>query len=102
MRTIDEYMKLPYKAEVTPDMDEGGFVASYPELVGCVTCGETMEKALANLLDAKKAWLEAAIEDGLEIPSLKARMFIRGSSSFVFQKACTNHWLSIPRPRASA
>jgi len=68
MRTIDEYMKLPYKAEVTPDMDEGGFVASYPELVGCVTCGETMEKALANLLDAKKAWLEAAIEDGLEIP----------------------------------
>ena len=68
MRTIEEYMKLPYKVEVIPDVDEGGFVASYPELVGYISCGDTMEAAIANLLDAKKAWLEAAIEDGLEIP----------------------------------
>lgn len=68
MRTIEEYMKLPYKVEVIPDIDEGGFVASYPELAGCISCGDTMESAIANLLDAKKAWLEAAIEDGVEIP----------------------------------
>ena len=68
MRTIDEYMKLPYKVEVIPDLDEGGYVASYPELVGCITCGDTMESAVANLEDAKRVWLEAAIEDGLEIP----------------------------------
>ena len=30
MRTIGEYMKLPYKMEITPDIDEGGFVVSYP------------------------------------------------------------------------
>ena len=29
--------------------------------------GETVESAVANALDAKKAWLEAAIEDGIEI-----------------------------------
>jgi predicted RNase H-like HicB family nuclease len=68
MRTIDEYMKLPYKVEVIPDLDEGGYVASHPELVGCITCGDTMESAVANLEDAKRVWLVAAIEDGLEIP----------------------------------
>lgn len=68
MRTIDEYMRLPYKAEIIADLDEGGYVASYPELVGCITCGATMESAVANLEDAKRAWLEAAIEEGLEIP----------------------------------
>ena len=26
-----------------------------------------MERAVANALDAKKAWLEAAVEDGVEI-----------------------------------
>lgn len=68
MRTIEEYMELPYKVEIVPDTDEGGYVASVPELVGCITCGETPEAAIANLTDAKRAWLLAAMEDGIEIP----------------------------------
>ena len=32
---------------------KGGFVAFYPDLPGCITCGETIESALANALDAK-------------------------------------------------
>ena len=67
MKTIEEYMKLPYRLELIPDTDEGGYVASYPELPGCLTCGETMESAIANATDAKRAWLEAAIADGVEI-----------------------------------
>ena len=31
-----------------------------PELPGCITCGETIESAVANALDAKRAWLETA------------------------------------------
>ena len=42
-------------------------LVSYPDLPGCITCGETVESAVANALDAKKAWLEAALEDGVEI-----------------------------------
>jgi predicted RNase H-like HicB family nuclease len=53
--------------EIVEDKDEGGFVASYPELPGCITCGETIEAAAANALDAKKAWLEAAISENIEI-----------------------------------
>ena len=44
---------------------------SFPKLPGCITCGQTLENALANALDAKKAWLEAALEDGLVIQEPK-------------------------------
>ena len=67
MKTVEEYMKLPYTIELTPDTDEGGFVASYPDLPGCLSIGDTAEEAVANAIDAKRAWLEAALEDGVEI-----------------------------------
>lgn len=68
MKTLNEYLKMPYRMEVVEDPEEGGFVVSYPDLPGCVTCGETMESAIANAKDAKRAWLEAALEDGIKIP----------------------------------
>ncbi len=56
MKTVNEYMKI------VEDKDEGGFVASYPDLPGCITCSETIEGAAANAIDAKKAWIEVALE----------------------------------------
>lgn len=67
MKTLNEYMALPYKMEIVEDKEEGGFVVSFPDLPGCITCGETVESAVANAMDAKKAWLEAALEEGLTI-----------------------------------
>lgn len=67
MRTIEEYMKLPYKMEIVPDKDEGGFVVSFLELPGCLTSGETIEQAYQNAEDAKLAWFTAALEGGVEI-----------------------------------
>lgn len=67
MRTIEDYMAMPYRMEIVEDSDEGGFVASYPDLPGCISCGETVEAAAANTQDAKRAWLEAAMEDGIAI-----------------------------------
>lgn len=64
MKTIEDYLRMNYTMEVIEDPTEGGFVVSFPELPGCLTCGQTLENALANALDAKKAWLEAALEDG--------------------------------------
>ncbi|MGN1143522.1 MAG: type II toxin-antitoxin system HicB family antitoxin [Anaerovoracaceae bacterium] len=68
MKTIEEYLALPYKMEIVPDFDEGGYAVSWPELPGCVTCGETLEQAVRNAEDAKYTWLETAIEEGVEIP----------------------------------
>ena len=67
MKTLDYYMKLPYRMEIVPDTDEGGYAVSFPELPGCLSCGETIAVAFANAEDAKKAWLEAAIEEGIPI-----------------------------------
>ena len=67
MKTLNDYMAMSYRMEIVEDKDEGGFVVSYPDLPGCITCGETVESVVANALDAKKAWLEAALEDGVEI-----------------------------------
>lgn len=67
MKKLKDYMKMNYRMEIIEDEDEGGYVVSYPDLPGCITCGETVESAVKNALDAKKVWLEAAIEEGIEI-----------------------------------
>ena len=67
MRTLNDYMAMSYRMEIVEDKDEGGFVVSYPDLPGCITCGETVEDAIRLALDAKKVWIEAAFEDGIEI-----------------------------------
>lgn len=67
MKTLNEYISMPYRMEIVEDKDEGGFVVSYPDLPGCITCGDTIESAVENVLNAKREWLEAAIEEGIEI-----------------------------------
>ena len=67
MKTIDDYMKKAYRMDIVEDKDEGGFIVTYPDLPGCISCGETIESAVANAIDAKEVWLEAAIEEGIEI-----------------------------------
>lgn len=64
MKTLNEYLSLPYRMELTPDPDEGGYVVSFADLPGCLSTGETLDEAVTNAEDAKKAWLIAAIEQG--------------------------------------
>ncbi len=68
MRTIDEYMRLPYPMELIPDTDEGGFVVSFPDLKGCLTMGKTAAEAIANAEDAKREWFASALEENMAIP----------------------------------
>ena len=67
-KTIEYYSSLPYRLEIIPDNEEGGYGARYPELPGCITCGETLDSVARNAEDAKREWLLAAIEDGIDIP----------------------------------
>ena len=67
MKTLEDYMNMSYRMEIVEDKDEGGFVVSFPDLPGCITCGETIESAVVNAEDAKRSWLEAALEDGIII-----------------------------------
>lgn len=67
-KDISYYMSLEYQMNIIPDYDEGGYTVYFPELTGCVTCGESIQEAIENALDAKKTWFEACIEDGITIP----------------------------------
>ena len=67
MKSLNDYLTMNYRMEIIEDRDEGGYVVLFSDLPGCITCGDTLESAVVNALDAKKAWLEAAMEDGIEI-----------------------------------
>lgn len=67
MKNLNDYMALPYRMEIIEDTNEGGYVISFPDLPGCISCGNTIDSAVSNAQDAKREWLTAAIEDGIEI-----------------------------------
>ncbi|MEO6610324.1 MAG: type II toxin-antitoxin system HicB family antitoxin [Aestuariivirga sp.] len=62
--------RLSYPVVVQPlkDEDGGGFIATAPDLPGCMSDGETPEEALKNVQDAIAAWIEAANDMGRKIP----------------------------------
>lgn len=68
MKSLEYYMSLNYRIEIIEDKTEGGYVLSIPELKGCITCSDQLEKGMKMLEDAKKQWFEAALESGYEIP----------------------------------
>ena len=59
-----------YEIIIAPlaDEDGGGYLATVPELPGCMSDGETQEEALANVKDAIMAWLATAERLGHAIP----------------------------------
>lgn len=65
---LEDYLKLNYRLEFVPDEEEGGYAAYFPELPGCITMGDTIEEAATNAVEAKRVWLEAALEDNIPIP----------------------------------
>lgn len=68
MRTLEEYMALNYRLEVQKDENEGGYVMSFPELPGCISCADRQDEVLKLAEDAKREWITAAMEEEIEIP----------------------------------
>ncbi len=57
-----------YSIFIQYDRQDKIFIASIPELKGCIAHGETREEALKEIEIAKNLWIECALEDGEEIP----------------------------------
>ena len=66
-KNLDYYAALPYDIVVTSS-PEGGYVATIPDLPGCITQGETRLEVLEMIEDAQRCWLAAELEDDEEIP----------------------------------
>ncbi len=58
-----------YHINIFYSEQDGCYVADIPDLACCSAFGETAEEALAAVLRAKAAWLEAAKAEGKPIPA---------------------------------
>ena len=67
MKNLDYYTKLKYPFILEQDED-GSYFIEYPDLPGCMTCGATIEEALKMGEDAKKCWINSALQDGDFVP----------------------------------
>jgi len=61
-------LEYPIVVEPLPAEDGGGFIATVPNLPGCMSDGETPEEAVSNVQDAIASWIEAAQDRGHPIP----------------------------------
>jgi len=67
LKEIEKYLGLKYPITLY-EAPEGGFVTEIEELPGCLAEGETLEEAYENIENARRAWIETAYEDGIDIP----------------------------------
>ncbi|MBB5049208.1 putative RNase H-like HicB family nuclease [Rhodopseudomonas rhenobacensis] len=64
-------MTLEYaiRIERLAESDGGGYLATAPELPGCMSDGATPEEALRNIQEAIVSWIEAAQEWKQPVPA---------------------------------
>lgn len=43
---------MKFSVILTPDLEDGGYTAECPAIPGCISEGETVEEALANIKEA--------------------------------------------------
>lgn len=68
MKTIEEYMALPYTIEVIPDSEAGGWVMRIKELPGCLSQADDWDAVLPMIREAMQLWIETALTMGDAIP----------------------------------
>lgn len=69
-------LEYPVIISPLPPEDGGGFVATVPDLPGCMSDGETPEEAIVNVQDAILSWIEAAHDLGRVVPPPSLRLEI--------------------------
>lgn len=62
--------RLHYPVIIAPLAAEegGGFLATVPDLPGCMSDGETPEEAISNVMDAIEEWIDSSRQLGRDIP----------------------------------
>jgi predicted RNase H-like HicB family nuclease len=73
MKDLDYYMSLNYPFTLEQDED-GSYLIIFPDLPGCMTCGASLEEVIELGRDARKCWVESALQDGAFIPEPKAEV----------------------------
>ena len=69
LASLAEYVEEALRRGVVT-CESDGCTATIPELLGCISYGDTPEEALNNLREAIEAWLLSAIKFGDPVPEL--------------------------------
>jgi antitoxin HicB len=62
-------LKYPVLISPLSEEDGGGFLATVPDLPGCMSDGETPAEAIENVQDAIEEWLDLARKLDRDIPA---------------------------------
>ena len=77
-------MKYTYSAIFTPTEDGTEFYAKIPDLPGCVTTGDNLNDAIAEITDAAACWLVVAEDKGMPIPEASPQSALPHEPGCVF------------------
>ena len=66
-------MKSRFEIVISWSDEDGAYIATVPDLPGCMADGATYQKALAAAERAIDLWIQTARELGREIPTPRAR-----------------------------
>lgn len=78
-KTVAEW---PYTLRISKDKTVDGkdvFLASHPELIGCMAQGETVEEAVKNLKEVTYEYILSLLEDHVPIPIPSSRQTTTGA-----------------------
>ena len=85
-RSLDERAKTvvgwPYTMKISKDKTVDGrdiFLASHPELIGCMAQGDTVEEAVKSLKEVTYEYILSLLEDHVPIPLPSSRLTTTGA-----------------------
>ncbi|MDD2402239.1 MAG: toxin-antitoxin system HicB family antitoxin [Clostridia bacterium] len=67
-KNIEYYLRLNYPFNIKPDLDDGGYIAEFPDLRYCIGTGNSIDEAIEDAMIAKEEWIKAAYEHNVTIP----------------------------------
>jgi len=69
-------LAYPIVVEPLSEDDGGGYLATVPDLPGCMSDGDTPDEAVRNVEDAIRCWIEEAEETGRPVPAPRRHLAI--------------------------
>ena len=70
MTQLELYRNIAYRVQIVPEVvdDEIVYVASHPELAGCISHGSSPEEARMNLFEVRDLYISALLDSNQVVP----------------------------------
>jgi predicted RNase H-like HicB family nuclease len=79
-RNLGNLMRYPIAIEIGEDTTAYSVVV--PDLPGCLSAGDPLDEAVAGAEEATVAWIDAALDDGRDIPPASSLEEIRANPEY--------------------